>query len=77
MGAVYPNCRETAKSDMAQEEAHCPLVAVDRRLTDAHRLWHQAENAYFQPDEFRMYAQMTVQTLRTVTWLLQAQKRLF
>jgi hypothetical protein len=30
-------------------EAICPLAAVDQRLADAHRLWHQAEAAYLTP----------------------------
>jgi hypothetical protein len=60
-----------------KEQSDCPLIDVDRRLQDAHRLWHQAEAAYFEPEEFRLFAQNTVQTLRTVTWVLQARKRLF
>jgi len=52
----------------------CPLAAVDQRLADAHRLWHQAEAAYFDPDGFRLAIQTTIQTLRTVTFILQKQK---
>jgi hypothetical protein len=53
----------------------CPLGPVDRRLADAHRLWHQAEGAYFDPDGFRLAAQTVIQTLRTVTFILQKNKR--
>jgi hypothetical protein len=41
------------KSHPAAEVA-CPLAAIDQRLADAHRLWHQAEAAYFDPDGFRL-----------------------
>ena len=61
---------------ISTHEDGCPLAAVDRRLQDAHRLWHQAEESYFDPDGFRIAAQNTVQTLRTVTFILQKHKRL-
>jgi hypothetical protein len=53
----------------------CPLAAVDRRLADSHRFWHQAETAYFDPDGFRLAAQSAIQTLRSVTFILQKNKR--
>lgn len=59
---------------MATQQSNCPLVAVDRRLADAHRLWHQAERSYFDPDEFRLASQSLIQTLRTVTFILQKNK---
>ncbi len=52
----------------------CPLSGVDRRLEDVHQLWHQAEAAYFDPDGFRLAIQTAIQTLRTVTFVLQKQK---
>ena len=58
----------------ATAEDACPLAAVDQRLADAHRLWHQAEAAYFEPDGFRLAIQTAIQTLRTVTFILQKQK---
>jgi hypothetical protein len=54
--------------------AACPLAAVDRRLSDAHRLWHQAEAAYFDPDGFRLSVHSGIQTLRSVTFILQTHK---
>lgn len=62
---------------MNDQQASCPLDQVDRRLSDVHRLWHEAEQAYFDPDAFRAAIQGAIQTLRTVTWLLQAQKQRF
>ncbi len=55
--------------------SQCPLAAVDKRLEDAHRLWHQAEQSYFDPEAFRLAAQNTIQTLRTVSFVLQNHKR--
>ena len=56
------------------QSSTCPLGAVDRRLADAHRLWHQAEAAYFDPDGFRLAVQNAIQTLRSVTFILQRHK---
>lgn len=53
----------------------CPLAAVHQRMEDAHRLWHQALESYFDPEAFRVALQGCIQTLRTVTWLLQNNKR--
>ena len=61
------------KAHPAAEDT-CPLAAVDQRLADAHQLWHQAEAAYFDPGGFRLAAQNTIQTLRTVTFILQRHK---
>ena len=63
-------------SEEADATRRCPLAPVDRRLDDAHRLWHQAEQSYFDPEEFRLAAQNTIQTLRTVTFILQSNKRM-
>lgn len=50
------------------------MAAVDRRLGDVHRFWHQAERAYFDPDEFRVSIQAAIQTARQVTFVLQKHK---
>ncbi len=56
-------------------DAACPLAAVDR-LEDVHRHWHSAERAYFEPQAFRVAIQTAIQTLRTVTFILQSNKHL-
>lgn len=61
----------------AEHEYRCPLSAVDRRLADVHQHWHDAERGYFDPERFRIAIQTTIQTLRTVTFILQSNKRLF
>ncbi|MGI4880689.1 MAG: hypothetical protein ACRYG4_24760 [Janthinobacterium lividum] len=58
------------------DEDQCPLAAVDRRLSDLHRFWHQAEHAYFDPDEFRVAIQAAIQTARQVSFVLQKNKNL-
>ncbi|KZK76161.1 hypothetical protein PsAD46_05419 [Pseudovibrio sp. Ad46] len=60
--------------DSNHDSKHCPLSAVDRRLSDLHRQWHQAEEAYFNPEEFRISIQTAIQTARTVTFILQSNK---
>jgi hypothetical protein len=58
------------------DEDQCPLAAIDRRLSDLHRFWHQAERAYFDPDEFRVAIQAAIQTARQVSFVLQKNKEL-
>lgn len=58
------------------DEKQCPLAAVDRRLEDVHRFWHQAKGAYFDPDGFRAAIQTAIQNARTVTFVLQKNKDL-
>jgi len=54
----------------------CPLQAIDKRLEDVHRMWHQAEQNYFDPEQFRVSVQSAIQTLRTVTFILQKNKNI-
>jgi hypothetical protein len=56
------------------DKNHCPLAAVDRRLGDVNHFWHQAERAYFNPDEFRVSIQAAIQTARQVSFVLQKHK---
>lgn len=58
-------------------EYRCPLALVDRRLAQVHQHWHEAERAYFDPDGFLVAIQTAIQTLRTVTFILQSNKHLF
>lgn len=81
-GNTMTNSAKTKSEPRFQEtetvhEYQCPLSAVDRRLADVHRQWHEAERGYFDPESFRVAIQTTIQTLRTVTFILQSNKRLF
>ncbi|MEN2431212.1 hypothetical protein [Comamonas sp. F1-6] len=68
---------EVSEMTKREHENGCPLSAVDRRLEDVHRHWHEAERGYFDPETFRVSIQTAIQTLRTVTFIVQSNKRLF
>ncbi|MCX5824091.1 MAG: SEC-C domain-containing protein [Deltaproteobacteria bacterium] len=53
---------------------NCPTPSAHSRLNDAHRLWHQAEANYNDPDSFRVNLNACIQTLRNVTFVLQKEK---
>lgn len=55
----------------------CPLKDVERRLQDVLALWQETEKQYFTPDAFRRNLNNTIQTLRSVTFVLQKQKDRF
>ncbi|MFQ5799296.1 MAG: hypothetical protein ACE5H0_11505 [Bacteroidota bacterium] len=54
----------------------CPLFAVHTRLEDISRLWVQAAESYFDADNFRANLNACIQSLRSVTWILQKKKSL-
>lgn len=58
------------------EQDICPLSGLHRRMDDAHRLWHLAQDAYFEPDAFRVALQNCIQTLRSVTFVLKKEQSL-
>jgi hypothetical protein len=68
-----PSERRQNESKHPSDSA-CPLADLDKRLADAHTLWHQAEAAYFDPDGFRLAVQNAIRTLRSVTFILQNHK---
>jgi len=53
----------------------CPLASVDRRLYDAQFAWIKTLHDYNRPEEFRRSLNNCVTTLRSVTFLLQKQKK--
>lgn len=59
-----------------EELGGCPTPRAHKRLEDVHKLWHQTEQNYFSPDDFRINLNNTVQTFRSVTFVLQKNKRL-
>lgn len=54
--------------------AECPLAKAERRLEDAGNLWRKASDAYFEPSDFRLHLQASIQAFRSVTWILQSHK---
>jgi hypothetical protein len=57
------------KAEMRDEV--CPLEPVHKRLEDLHRQWHAAQDAYFDPEAFRVAIQTAIQTSRTISFILQ------
>lgn len=55
-------------------EHACPIAKVHSRLEQAHQLWHDSEQRYFDPEAFPTYLNSCIQALRTVTWVLQKYK---
>jgi hypothetical protein len=49
----------------------CPIPSTHSRLQQAHRLWHQAADSYTDPSGFRANLNSTLESLRSVTWVLQ------
>ena len=52
----------------------CTVVQSHKRILEAHRLWHQALGAYFDPEGFRTNVNAAIQALRNVTFALQNEK---
>lgn len=55
----------------------CPLSASEQRLSDCLSLWLETENNYFSPNYFRLSLNNCIQTIRSVTWVLQRTKSQF
>ena len=55
----------------------CPLAETETRLSDALILWVQAKKDYFLPHPFRRTLNSLIQTLRSVTFILQKNKERF
>lgn len=52
-------------------EEQCPIGGTHTRLQQAHRLWHQTQAEYTNPDAFCTNLNATIQALRSVTFILQ------
>lgn len=58
-----------------ESEEKCPVPGAHARLGQSHRLWHQALKEYADPQGFCTNLNATVQALRSVTFILQKEKR--
>src|SRR6185312_6267959 len=65
-------CEEPAGNE--GEHDSCPVPNTHRRLEQAHRIWHQAMAAYFDPDGFQTNLNSVIDALRNVTFMLQSEK---
>src|SRR2546425_850237 len=55
-------------------EERCPIGGTHTRLHQAHLLWHQVQRDYTAPDAFCTNLNAAIQTLRTVTFVLQKEQ---
>ncbi len=55
-------------------EESCPIRDTHTRLHQSHRLWHQTQAEYANPDAFCTNLNATIQALRSVTFLLQKER---
>jgi len=53
----------------------CNVVQAHKRILEAHRLWHQALDCYFDPEGFRTNINAAIQALRNVTFAIQNEKQ--
>lgn len=56
-------------------EEDCPIPKTHARLTQCHGMWHEALEAYSDPDAFVGHLNALIQGLRNVTWVLQKELR--
>jgi hypothetical protein len=69
-----PDAPEAGEAEPADEDAMiepCPVANGHARLNEAHALWHEALDAYNDPEAFITKLNALIQTLRNVTWALQ------
>lgn len=69
-----PTETEGAVRSFAPEEA-CPIPKAHARLNQCHLMWHEALEAYADPDRFVGHLNAVIQGLRNVTWVLQKELR--
>ena len=63
-------------SSSNMENITCPLSSTEKRLRDCLFLIIETKNNYFDPNAFRLRLNSCIQTLRTVTFILQKNKGL-
>lgn len=62
------------QADLAQE-SNCPIPKTHARLSQSHILWHEALDAYADPDRFVGRLNALIPALRSVTFVLQKELR--
>lgn len=76
--ALAPDEEQQAESDqhaVVAPSEPCVVARSHARLNQAHLLWHEALDAYTDPDVFVTKLNALVQALRSVTFVLQKQLR--
>src|SRR5712691_4015634 len=60
---------------MERIEETCPIRGTHSRLHQTHRLWHQVQQEYDNPEGFCTNLNAAIQALRSVTFVLQKEQR--
>jgi len=60
---------------MKEDIKKCSIPNTHKRLLEAHRLWHQTLENYFEPEGFRTNLNACIQALRNLTFALQAEQK--
>jgi hypothetical protein len=68
---------ESLAEALAQGHGRCPIPATHDRLNECHYWWHEMARNYHEPNQFRWSLGAFVQAARSVTLMLQAEKRSF
>lgn len=58
-----------------KKRENCKILQTHRRLNEAHLLWHQADDNYFNPTGFITNINAAIQALRNLTFALQNEKK--
>ncbi len=56
-------------------DKNCPIPNTHSRLEQAHHLWHQCLEQYFDPLGFKANLNSAIEALRNVTFMLQSEKK--
>jgi hypothetical protein len=67
----------TADEKPCDPGKHEELLGVLEAVEDAHQFWHDCQQAYQDPEEFRRRLDVLIQASRTITWRLQSSKHAF
>jgi len=58
---------------MNKGKQKCPMPQTHGRLNEVFRLWHEAAEAYQEPDLFNMKLNAVIQAVRNVTFIMQSE----
>lgn len=70
-----PHWSPSEDRDVVAPSEPCPVARTHTRLDQSHVLWHEALDAYTDPDVFVTRLNALVQALRSVTFVLQKELR--
>jgi hypothetical protein len=69
--ADFASAAPDSDSAIDERTQRCPIPKTHARLDQCHSMWHEALDAYSDPDLFTGNLNAVIQGLRNVTWVLQ------